>query len=219
MANVLFIEDDPQWQEILSDLLKTAGHQSFRATSIDTAMGFLQSKQKFDIVVFDLQLGTNEIRKNPFVWLDALQDGLNSKKIQIPPIIIVTGTEISKPRVRQIFTSYRGVVLDYFEKSNFDDQLFMQILKSGAIFSQASNSKPKSFLPVVGYTFLMAIIVSLTIGVLLWSVKQIPDPSTQQTFLQIGGALIVIVALFVLIFSQNARIENVIDSITQIWKK
>ena len=219
MANVLFIEDDPHWQKILGRLLMTAGHQSHRAISIDMGMEFLQNKQKIDVIVFDLSLGTKEMGENPFVWLDALQDGLNSRNIQIPPIIIVTGIQITTQQVRQIFTDYHEIVFDCFEKSNFDDQLFMKRIKSGATLSQASSNKPKSFLPIVGYTFLMAIIVSLTIGILLWSVNQIPDPTTQQIFLKIGGALIFIVTVSILILSQNAKIENVIDSITKIWRK
>jgi len=49
-------------------------------------------------------------------------------------------------------------------------------------------------------------------------VQQIADPKTQQVFLQIGGALIIAIPLFILIFSQRAKVEDIIGSITKIWR-
>lgn len=218
MSKVLFIEDDPSWQEIFAEMLETAGHEAHRATSFNIAIELLGSKKKFEVIVFDLHLGTRAIGENPFTWLDAFILGLDSRKMSIPPIIIVTGVQMSPNQVKQIFTSYRSIVYDFFSKSDFDSQDFMQSLKNAVNFAPGKVTKPRSLWTVIGYTVLMAIIVALTIGVLLWSVNQIADPKTQQTFLQIGGALIVAFALFVLIFSQNTKIEDVIGSMTKIWR-
>jgi uncharacterized membrane protein YcjF (UPF0283 family) len=64
----------------------------------------------------------------------------------------------------------------------------------------------------------MTVIVLSTFAVLLWSVGQIADPKTQQTILQVGGAVIVVIAIFVTVFSQNTKLENIMEGLSKILR-
>jgi CheY-like chemotaxis protein len=218
MATVLFIEDDPSWQEIFKELLETAGHDAHRAATCEAAIGLLSGKKKFDVIVFDLHLGTKDLSDNPFVWLGALIDGLQARKLRTPPIIIVTAVGVTTREVARAFADYRGKVFSFFEKADFDPREFMQSIKDAADHFPGRFARPLSFLQLLAYALMMTVIVLSIFGGLLWSVQQIADPKTQQAFLQIGGALIIAVPLFILIFSQKARIEDIISAIARIWR-
>jgi CheY-like chemotaxis protein len=213
MARVLFIEDDPSWQEILRELLETAGHEAQRANTIESAMGILRGKQKFDTVVFDLRLGAKALGDDPFVWLDALVDGLKARKLRVPPIIIVTGVDVTTQQVARSFTQFRGIVFSFFEKKDLNRKDFMQSIKDAT-----NHPRPRSSLQLLASALLMSVLVVSTFAILLWSVGQIPNPQTQQVLLQTGGALIVVIVIFVAVFSQNAKLEDVIESISKIWR-
>jgi len=218
MARVLFIEDDPSWQKILKTLLETAGHEAHRATTFEAAIAVLSGKKKFDVIVFDLRLGAKDLEGNPLVWLDALVDGLEARKLRTPPIIIVTAVGVTIQEVIRAFTDYRGKVFAFFEKADFDPMDFMRSIKDAADYPLHGGMRTQSFLRLFAYAVMMTAIVLLTFGGLLWSVQQIADPKTQQVFLQIGGALIIAIPLFILIFSQRAKVEDIIGSITKIWR-
>lgn len=218
MAKVLFIEDDPGWQDIVRRLLETAGHESQRATTFEAAMGCLSGKKKFDVIAFDLRLGEKFPGSDPFVWLDALIQGMTARKVEIPPIIIVTGVDVSKREIVQAFTEYRGHIFSFFEKKDFDPKDFLQSIKNAIDYSPDNRLKQRSFFQLFAYTLLMITIMLLTFGILLWIVRQVSDPKTQQTILQVGGAVIVVIAVFVTVFSQNTKLENVIESVSKIWR-
>lgn len=217
MAKVLFIEDDPGWQDVVRRLLETAGHESQRATTFEAAMGCLTGKKQFDVIAFDLRLGERPPGSNPFVWLDALIQGMTARKLKIPPVIIVTGVDVTKQEIIEAFTEYRGHIFTFFEKRDFDPKEFLQSIKDSVAYSP-DRPRSRSFLRLCAYTLLMATIMLLTFGILLWSVRQVPDPHTQQTILQVGGAVVVVVAVFVTVFSQNTKLENVIESVSKIWR-
>lgn len=218
MAKVLFIEDDPSWQDVLRKLLETAGHTSQRATTFEAAIGCLSGKQSFDVVVFDLRLGEKSASDDTFVWLDALIQGMNARKLTVPPIIIVTGVDVTKREIIQAFTEYRGRVFNFFEKRDFAPKDFLQSIKGAVDYSPDNRPKSRSFFQLLAYTLLMTIIVLSTFAVLLWSVGQIADPKTQQTILQVGGAVIVVIAIFVTVFSQNTRLENIMEGLSKILR-
>jgi CheY-like chemotaxis protein len=55
MATVLVVEDDPNWREIMVELLTSAGHTI--TTADDGVQAIKQlGTQKFDIVIFDINL-------------------------------------------------------------------------------------------------------------------------------------------------------------------
>lgn len=218
MSKVLFIEDSSSWQDILRKLLETAGHEAHRANSFDSAINILSGRQPFDVIVFDLLLGEKSATDDTFLWLDALIQGMRTRKLVIPPIIIVTGVDVSKQEIIQAFTDYREVVFGFFEKRDFHPKDFLQTIKEGADYDSHSQRRPKSFGRLLAYTILMTLIVLSTFAVLLWSVKQISDPQTQQTILQVGGAVIVIIAVFITVFSQNTKLENIAEIIAKIWR-
>jgi CheY-like chemotaxis protein len=218
MAKVLFVEDDVSWQEILEELLETAGHETQRAPTIDAALGILRGKQKYDVIVFDLKLGTKSKNDDPFTWLDAFIQGILMRKLQVPPIIILSGVELTKIQIIQAFTEYRGYIFNIFEKSDLTSlrKAFLQNIKNATNLNPFS--RPKSIFHLFVYTFLLSLIALIVFAILVWSVKQIPDPQTQQTILQIGGGLIVVIAIFIAIFSQNAKLQDVAETIQKIWR-
>ncbi len=216
MAKVLFIEDDLTWQNILRKLLKTAGHEFEGAESFDSAMALLSGKSKFDVIVFDLVLRGEQ--ENPFVWLDALIHGLSAKDIETPPIIIVTGLELSKHQIINTFSDYRGVLLGLYEKQTLDTKDFLKRIQDFSKLSPSRN-KSRSFLQVIAYTLLAVILIGFVVGLLILGMSLIDDAETQRIFIQIVGTLIVVLVVFVLMFSQNTRVEDVIGSITKIWSK
>jgi DNA-binding NtrC family response regulator len=218
MAKALFIEDDPGWQDILHRLLDTAGHESQRATNFESAIGILNGKKRFDVIVFDLRLGEKSANSDQFVWLDALIQGILARHLRVPPIIIVTGVDITKKEIVQAFTEYRGYVFSFFEKKDFNPKDFMQSIKNAVDLSPDNSRKSRSGLQLLAYTLLMTAIMLATFGVLIWSVKQVSDPQTQQTILQVGGAVLVVIAVFITVFSQNTKLENVIDGISKIFR-
>ena len=219
MARVLFIEDDVSWQGVLEELIETAWHESKRATTIDTAIALMVGKQKYDVIVFDLKLGAISLDNDLFTRLDALIQGLGARKLQIPPVIILSGVEMSKQQIIQAFTEYRGYVYNIFSKSELasNRKSFLLTIKQSASHS-TGTSAPKSFFKILGYATLMSLIVFAVFGMLIWSVRQIPDPQTQQTIVQIGGALIVIIAIFISIFSQNEKLQDFAETIQKIWR-
>jgi CheY-like chemotaxis protein len=218
MTKVLFIEDSIRWQEILRKLLETAGYESQRANSFEAALGCLSEKDKYDVIVLDLLLGEKFEGESIFVWLDALIQGLITRKLQIPPIIIMTGVDVSKRDVIQVFTEYRGYVYAFFEKHDFDPKDFLKSIREAKNFSPSNNNQPRPFIYLFVYALLMVLIAITIFGILLWSVNQITDPKTQQTILQVGGAVIVVIGIFIAVFSQNSKVENVIESLTKIIK-
>jgi len=96
MAKVLFIDDDPDWQQTLQELLATAGHQSHRATTFETAINILNSKEIYDLIVFDLRLGKALSNSDQFIWLDAFVKGMKARNLHIPSVIVVTGVDVTK---------------------------------------------------------------------------------------------------------------------------
>lgn len=230
MAKVLFIEDDPSWQEILKDLLDTANHDALYAPTLNLAILALNNRENFDVIIFDLHLPLKAVNenpekpkspfgKNPFVWLDALIEGIKGKKIKLPQIIIVTAIKISTRDVSTCFTKYRGTVYHLFDKNDFDDQEFMDSIKDAAEYSLPSKANPVNYWHKLVNALLMTFIAITIFGILLFSISQIPDPDTQQTFLKIGGALLIVVAIFITMFSQNTKIEDIVESIIKVWGK
>lgn len=222
MANVLFVEDSPTWQLLLEAILDTAGHETKYVSTLNSAIELFSAKSRIDVIVFDLNLDDAIDTHSPYAWLDALKDGLVARKIKIPPIIIVTGIIVDKEKIRRCFTEYRGIVFDFFEKEELRTnpervREFLQSVKLADEF-HTQESRLKSFLSILGYSILMAFIVVLIIGVLSFSVNQFSDPKTQQVFLRIGGILIIVFAIFVKMFSQGTKIEEVIESIAKIWR-
>lgn len=218
MAKVLFIEDSPDWQGILRKLLETAGHETHHATTFDSALSILSGKLSLDVIVFDLRLGDKDENDDPFLWLNALTQGMKTRKLNIPPIIIVTGVDVNKREIVRAFTEYRGIVFTFFEKRDFRKDAFLQSIKDATERSQMYNAKPKPLLSLLLYAIIMAVIVLAIFAVLLWSVQQIADPKTQQTILQVGGALIIVIAIFVAVLSQNSKLENIVEVIGKLFR-
>jgi CheY-like chemotaxis protein len=218
MAKVLFIEDDPGWQDRLQLLLRYSGHNVQRAADINTAISILESKQKFDLIVLDLQLEGNLDDKDIFMWLITLISRSVTHKLDIPPIIIFTGANFTKKQIVQALNKFHAHVYGFFEKGDYERTEFLQTIQNTNSLSDSKPSPQRSFVNLFSYTLLMSLVAILMLGILFWAVNQIPDPNTQQAFIQVGGAIIVVIAIFVTALGQNSKLENILDGITKIWR-
>jgi CheY-like chemotaxis protein len=217
VKKILFIEDDPEWQEIMKELMQTAGHETIRANSHTDAIKLLTNNEHFNAILFDLKLGLTPINDRPFMWLDALVQGLNERNIDLCPIIIITSASLSKNQVREAFTRFRGIVFDLFDKNpktkTFDSlEALLQSINEATKYEL--QKKPPSFWHLLINSLLMTGIITASIGILLWAVTQIADAKTQQTFIQWGGAIIVVFVLFLIITGQYAKLEDIFRA----WK-
>lgn len=217
MARILLVEDEISWINLHTRFLSTAGNEIQLASSFDAAVTMLRGKQKFDLIVFDLYL-THNPGDDPYVWISALIEGFKSDRVSVPPIVIVTGLDLPKPQIIRAFTEFRGHVYGFFEKSNFDSREFLNCVKAAISTTSSYSSRPRSIFYLFSFAIMMVTIVLSIFAVLIWSVKQIPDPNSQQTILQVGGAVIVVVAIFITVFNQNTKLENIIESISKIWR-
>ncbi len=216
MARVLFIEDDTRWQNKLQELLEIAGHEAQYVSTIDAALACIDRKKSFDVISFDLRLEEKEPNYPTFTWLHAFVDGMGKRGTRKIPIIILTGVNMTKDEIIQAFTEYQ--IFHLFEKQYFDPEKFLSCIKkveSDPIFEQP---KSKSLLHVLFYTILIVLIMLIIFQILLWSVKQIPDPKTQQSIIQVGGSVLIIMMIFIAVLSQNTKIEKIVEIITKIWR-
>jgi len=217
MARVLLVEDDSSWMDIYRRYCNIAGVELHSASSFDQAVSILHGKKKFDLIIFDLILMSTG-GKSAFTWLDALIYGMKAEKLDIPPIIICTGMSFGKKEIIRLFTKYQGKLYGFFEKSTFDFDEFTICVRSAINPDAQRGSTAKSSLRLFATAIFMSIIVLFIFGVLLFGLNKISDPLTQQTFLKVGSALVIVIAVFIAVFNQNAKIEDVIAAISKIWR-
>jgi CheY-like chemotaxis protein len=53
---ILFIEDNPEFSNIVAELLRDVGHEVEIVNSADDAVAILPSHQKFDLVILDIMM-------------------------------------------------------------------------------------------------------------------------------------------------------------------
>ena len=218
MARVLFIEDDAGWQKTIRRLLETAGHEAYYASTIDSALASLSDNKSFDVIAFDLRLGDKIPNYSTFLWLHAFVNGMEHRKMKIPPIVILTGVDISKDEIIEAFTEFRLYLINLFEKKNLDPKKFLSCINDAEKIHVYSQPQPKSFKYLLLNTLLIMIIMLIPFGILLWRIQQVPDPETQRTILQIGGAIIVIATAFIAVFSQYTKIESIMEVFTKVCR-
>ena len=220
MARVLFLEDSHEWQETVQDLLQTAGHVAKGAVSFEIAIDLLGGPEPFDVIVLDLRLGAEKSEpQDPFLWLEALVNGLSSRKLRIPPIIIVTGIAVEKQHLVQAFTEFRPHVVNFLEKQDFDRKIFLRTVGDAASLAPRETRIGASPAHVLLVSLILAGTVFGIFAGLLWCIRQISDPKTQQTFLTVGGSLIVIMFLLVLAVVQRTKLEDLLSAVAKIWKR
>jgi len=217
MAKILFIEDSKRWQEEIRLILATAGHSLESANSFELAMEKIKANN-FDVVVFDLFLGVEQTSSVPFVWLNAMVDGMLARKLHIPPIIVVTGYPIPPLGIVELFTKHRGIVFHFFDKSNFDMQQFLEAIKEAVNYPNLTIPTSRSTFQLLVFSLFMTVLLLSIFGFLVRGTNQIADPTTQQVLLKAGGAIIIALAIFISIFSQGSKLETVLASIIKAWR-
>src|SRR5262249_23206493 len=139
---------------------------------------------------------------------------------KMPPIVIITGYDLPKKQIICAFTDFRGIVFGYFEKSSMEPKEFMQCIKDATSQSsyKGSNSKPTAARLFFSALLMITIVLSI-FALLLWITGQIPDPQTQQTVLKTGGALIIVIAIFIAVFNNSEKIESIAEIVSKVWGK
>lgn len=216
MARVLYVEDQQGWKELLERYLTSAGHETIYATSIETTVSLLEGKKKFDVIVFDLLLpdpnlsllssGTN---KDPFEWLSALIHRLQHRRLPIPPIIVVTGYPLSKERIIELFSCYRQVV-DFHEKKNFQRSVFLESIAKLPSHSTKTRTWPWRIVAALAASSLGLLIMwALMIGIRL-----IPDPQTQQAWLNLVPSVTTFVVVLLFVLNYDGPLHDLISLVT-----
>lgn len=217
MQRILLIEDNSSWLDLMARILKTAGYQVNRATNLDEALMIVSNKkQDVHLIVFDLVLEST-IVEDYYVWLNALIRGMEARNLSIPPVIIITGYDLSKAEIIRGFTNFRGIVYTIFEKTTWNPNEFVECVKDATSNRSSNRVQKKSLLQIFLSALLMTTIVFAVFGILLWIVSQITDPQTQKVVLSTGGALIIVIAIFIVVFTQEVRIQDLLEGISKIW--
>jgi DNA-binding NtrC family response regulator len=126
--DILIIEDDNNWVDLLEEILNTEGYTVDIANGLQEAKQSIETRKKSDkgpyrLAVTDLQLSQEA---SPDEEGAALLNTLTNKS---PGTDIIIVTSFPSPRrVRNAFTQYK--VKDFFSKNDFDIQDFIQTVRS-----------------------------------------------------------------------------------------
>jgi CheY-like chemotaxis protein len=118
-ANVLVVDDEPAWREILQLALEDAGHRVQLAGTFQEAEEALQ-EEVFHVAVIDIRLESGGT--NGATGMDLL-DRIVEAETELPYCIVVTGFP-SVPDTRDSFKKYRA--WDFVSKLTFDEAAFLQ---------------------------------------------------------------------------------------------
>ena len=83
---ILIVEDDPDWQEMLSSMLSRAGYRGKLATDFNSGLKEL-GKERSSALILDLQLRTERPEDEDFLGWEFARQAL---ELDVP-IIVVTG--------------------------------------------------------------------------------------------------------------------------------
>jgi len=183
---ILVVEDMPDWQGRLRDILEDEGYVVEMAASFGEALGELRRKS-FDLVVVDLRLSLEyEENRSGVPLLEYVHDR------QIPSIV-VTGygtVELAK----EAYEKYG--VFDFLDKASFDPVRFREHVK------EAIASEPKSSSPLAAWIqkhtagVIDNIIATIVVGIAAWVIGSMTGwlPSNP---LYVTASIIVMALFFV----------------------
>ena len=125
---ILIIEDDPAWQDILSEISYDAGFQPVVVSSYGEALAAL-ARQSYALAVIDVSLSEAH---------HANRDGVKAlRKISaLParlPAIIITGYATVELAIE---TLVELNAVHFFRKENFDRRQFIRVVKKEAVVSR-----------------------------------------------------------------------------------
>jgi CheY-like chemotaxis protein len=127
-VQVLILEDDKDWQDILSDIVVETGFQPITVDNLKIARMILHN-QKIDVVVLDLFL--KQKKGVPAQGPRLLKDVAKlhqSQELKKGPLVIVVSGSPQAPNVMKIITDYmaKGIVIGFLSKDDTFDEYEMQ---------------------------------------------------------------------------------------------
>jgi CheY-like chemotaxis protein len=116
----LVIEDEPEWQHKLRNLLTEDGYTVYSVSDYDEAIGVIRSQRYYDVVILDLTLGDPSAANGMVLLEEIANSGKRSR------VVVVTASD-SVDMVRSAFREYG--VSDCLRKNAFDKQAFRQAVR------------------------------------------------------------------------------------------
>lgn len=134
---VLILDDDEEWRQILSDIVKEVGFQPVVVNSLRLARDALKT-QRFSLILLDLLLHKNKNALAQGAWL--LEDvaaqyrGLNRG----PRVIVISGSTHSGHVIEKIsHYTKEGIIAAFFFKETLDENKLREELLN--IFNQTGD--------------------------------------------------------------------------------
>ncbi|BAJ63653.1 MULTISPECIES: response regulator transcription factor [Anaerolinea] len=138
--NILVIEDDAGWRDLLEEILLDAGYSVRVCTGYGDAQGILR-REHFSLVILDLNLAGN-LPENPRLLkgeaLEQLEGFrlLASARASGAQIIVISG--LSSPNIIDKMFK-RGKIFAYLEKHSFERRGFLQTVREALIMGGKSD--------------------------------------------------------------------------------
>jgi len=120
---VLVVEDDPDWQETLCEMLSKAAYSYKLATDYNSGLKELR-KQDISALILDLQLRTEHPENEDFIGWSLAQQALERNV----PIIVVTG-HASVSEANKAFRKYK--VIAFLDKGLLNETELLARVSEG----------------------------------------------------------------------------------------
>lgn len=120
---ILVVEDDPTWQQLVKDLCNGVGNQIDLPVELIIAENFAEALTKTETITYDCIVLDNELPdgRRANILLDRI-----AERAHEVPVVVVSGT--ANPQdVRDFFQEYH--IADFFWKGSFDTKKFRQVLE------------------------------------------------------------------------------------------
>lgn len=120
---ILIVEDDPEWRDILHELLEKSVEELviFTAATHNEALKQLRQRQ-FALVTMDIKLVGSGLAKAGLDVVNHIAIFCKSTKI-----IVVSAVDLNPTEVRKLFKKYK--IVDFFVKDDFDREEFIKMVK------------------------------------------------------------------------------------------
>lgn len=138
--NILVIEDDAGWRDLLEEILLDAGYSVRVCTGYGDAQGILR-REHFSLVILDLNLTGNLSESPRLLKGEALEqlEGFRliaSARASGAQIIVISG--LSSPNIIDKMFK-RGKIFAYLEKHSFERRGFLQTVREALIMGGKSD--------------------------------------------------------------------------------
>jgi len=133
-ANVLVVEDDPGWRNILAELLSDVGHTVQTASGFGEALGYLR-RGAYQLAVVDLSLAHASPLSHNLEGMRLLE----SMKAAGIPTIVVSGVATPED-IEHAYAEYH--IIACLEKQTFDRRVFMETVAEALQLAYNARRSP-----------------------------------------------------------------------------